>query len=53
MIRANIVTTWVGVVATLAIVLGGIVHSAHADPEGTVASAHGADHGIAISRFRG
>ena len=64
--RTNIIATWVGVVATLVLVFGGITYANKSDPVGHVIanesdrgivvgheSAYGAVHGIVIYPYRG
>ena len=53
MSRITTIATWFGIVATFAVVFGGLAHAGHADPEGRVESAHGAVHGIVIPPFQG
>ena len=53
MSRITTIATWFGIVATFAVVFGGLAHAGHADPEGRVESAHGAVHGIVIPSFQG
>ena len=53
MSRITTIATWVGIVATITVVFGGLVHASHTDPEGRVESAYGAVHGIVIPPFRG
>ena len=53
MSRIATIGTWVGIVMTFAVVLGGLAQAGHTDPEGRVESAHGAVHGIVIPPFRG
>jgi hypothetical protein len=45
MSRITTIATWFGIVATFAVVLGGLAHAGHTDREGRVESAYGAVHG--------
>ena len=54
MSRINAIAGYVGIVITVAVVFGGLIHASNTDPEGRVQSAHGAVHGIVIiPPFRG
>ena len=53
MSRINTIAAWVGIVATFAVVLGGLAHAGRSDPEGRAEPAYGAVHGVVIPPFRG
>jgi hypothetical protein len=52
MSRITAISTWFGIVATFAVVFGGLAFASHTDPEGRVESAYGAVHGVVIPPFQ-